>query len=134
MADQYLVSPPSCPNQRAYCWVEVYDCDPGDNPETAVRINSGYISDAGTVFDQLCALLPLAKWQEVYCCDPPEYRYNKRTIITSPEDGNVTEQRATGATSYKGIRDIIFHNELFEGQKKLVLVIVAKFSPYTFWP
>jgi len=134
MADQYLVSPPSCPNQRAYCWVEVYNCDPGDNPETAVRINSGYISDAGTVVDQLCALLPLAKWQDVYCCKPEEYRRMRQIIITVPEDGNITEQLATRSTSSKEIRNIIFHHESSEGRKKLVLVIVAKYSPYTFWP
>jgi hypothetical protein len=114
--------------------VEVYNCDPRDNPETAVRINCGYISDAGTVFDQLCDLLPLEKWRDVYCCTSPEDGGCKWIIITPPEDGNITEQDATRSTSSKEIRNIIFHNELFEGQEKLVLVIVAKFSPYKFWP
>ncbi len=73
-ADAYRVAPLSSSSStrvlRAYCWAEVYDKDPREFPQTAMRINAGFISDAGShehsnpdsVVDQLDALLPLAEW------------------------------------------------------------------------
>ena len=76
MANEYIVARNAHGAARqdyspcaACCWVEVYDRDPAwDKP--AVRLKAGYISEAKDTLEQLCALLPLEEWADVFCTKP----------------------------------------------------------------
>ena len=62
--------PTRFPPCAACCWVEVYDSDPSWANTTAVRLAAGYISEAKDTLEQLCALLPLEEWADVFCTKP----------------------------------------------------------------
>ena len=76
MANEYIVARNAHGAARqdyspyaACCWVEVYDRDPAWD-KTAVRLKAGYISEAKDTLEQLCALLPLEEWVDLFCTKP----------------------------------------------------------------
>jgi len=71
-ANEYLVARHTARAARppGICWAEVYDSEPGWANTTAVRLSAGYISESQDMLEQLCALLPLEQWANVFCMRP----------------------------------------------------------------
>jgi hypothetical protein len=130
MASEYLVaraSPPSDSKKRnrdsfhcaACCWVEVYDSHP-DFTTKPVRLEAGYISEAKDTLEQLCALLPLEEWEEVFCCKPGRLHSTTRIVSDCYDRGDVWQQLHRESS-----QNYIYHHEK-DGYQKLQLVLVRK--------
>jgi hypothetical protein len=105
-------------------WVEVYNRNPyykhpGQNP--AVRLLCGYIREDDKVLEQLCALLPLEDWDELYCC-PPGRIQSPYIIATLYNLQNKTDRHTFMQNKLEEFNKVIFHSEL-RGFPKQQLVI-----------
>jgi hypothetical protein len=57
------------------CWLEVWDHDLEN------RLEAGYVSDEGLLFDQLCSFVPFEDWYSVFLCEPMEYWARTRVYL-----------------------------------------------------
>jgi hypothetical protein len=112
------------PPCAACCWVEVYDSDPGWGNTTAVRIAAGYISEAEDTLEQLCALLPLEEWADLFCMVPGRVHGGQVYFL-----GHALSDLSAGALRQsldsEDARRHIYHNEQM-ALGKLMLVIVRR--------
>jgi hypothetical protein len=108
-------------------WVEVYDSNPSykhpeENPP--VRLRCGYIREVDNVLEQLCALLPLEDWDELYCC--VQGQIGSPFVIVHPCDlQNKTDRHTCVQNTLKTFNKVIFHSES-RGFPKQQLVIVRR--------
>lgn len=129
MASEYhvaLASPSSDSKKRhrdsfhcpACCWVEVYDSYP-DFTTKPVRLEEGYISEDKDTLEQLCALLPLAEWEELFCCKPGRFASTHSIVSDCHDRGDVLQKLASS-------KNKIYHYDNTPGFEKLQLVLVRK--------
>jgi len=122
-ANEYVVARHTAREARppGICWVEVYDSEPGWGNTKAVRLKAGYISEAQDTLEQLCAMLPLEQWANVFCMTPGcvggEVYFLGQDL--SRLSRNALKQELDRA------KEIIYHNEQ-RGFEKLQMVIVSK--------
>ena len=127
--NEYLVArharpPTRFPPCAACCWVEVYDSDPSWANTTAVRLAAGYISEAKDTLEQLCALLPLEEWADLFCMVPGRVHGGQIYFL-----GNQFRALSAGALRQsldsEDAQRCIYHNEQMP-LGKLMLVIVRR--------
>lgn len=132
MASEYLVARASSPSNSkkrhrdsfhcaACCWVEVYDSYP-DFTTKPVRLEAGYISEAKDTLEQLCALLPLEEWEELFCIKPGRFNSITASIVSDCYDRGAVWQKIHKESS----QNYIYHHDNIPGDQKLQLVLVRK--------